>query len=441
MRLMVLLIAAMVFCAPAAADEQNQEQWSNRIFRGDYRRTGVVDEEGVPRNPTLKWTFEGEKFLTAPAIYKGVAYTGSGPGFPFSPMRRRPGRVHALRLYDGEPLWSVEVDGLLASTPLPTEESLYFGTMGERFYCLDRATGEVKWMYPDPSTDADDLGMIFTAPVLKDETVYFVTGRADFLAIDAATGELLWEIPLESWRTDTGELGDKWVRGAPVLRGNYIYFVLSGEFLCAVDVEKRELAWRDGNECLATMPPLYLSFPSPCVGSDGRFLFVQKRNSFLRGQPLADDVTHYVGLQTTLFHEKGRVRYKAENWIAPYLAVDRDRLYMGTQHARLYAVDTSRPRHRLWLHKGPPGSSLHSPTVSRDVVYVGMSRPEDEGTQDNKGAMLAIDGETGEKLWAFPLDSPPWQPPVVEDGVVYISSIRGKLYAIEEQQRDESTEP
>lgn len=69
---------------------------------------------------------------TRPVVHDGVVYVASFRG-----------GMHALRLADGKGLWSHREEG--ATTPVLTEDSLYFGTSSREVVCLDRLTGEVRW--------------------------------------------------------------------------------------------------------------------------------------------------------------------------------------------------------------------------------------------------------------------------------------------------------
>lgn len=46
---------------------------------------------------------------------------------------------------EGRPVWEFTADGRITADPAVTDGRLYFGTENRRFYCLDAATGRVKW--------------------------------------------------------------------------------------------------------------------------------------------------------------------------------------------------------------------------------------------------------------------------------------------------------
>ncbi len=69
------------------------------------------------------------------------------------------------------------------------------------------------------------------------------------------------------------------------------------------------------------------------------------------------------------------------------------------------------------------GSITSSPAVANGVVYVGSS----------DGKLYAFDAATGTQKWAVPTGSAIYSSPAVLDGVVYVGSEDGKLYAFNVQ--------
>ncbi len=79
-----------------------------------------------------------------------------------------------------------------------------------------------------------------------------------------------------------------------------------------------------------------------------------------------------------------------------------------------------------WTYRTPGTILTSSPAISNGVVYI--------GTRDESGnehhAIHAVDLETGKKRWEVKADAQVQASPAVADGIVYASSIRGTLYAM-----------
>ena len=62
-----------------------------------------------------------------------------------------------------------------------------------------------------------------------------------------------------------------------------------------------------------------------------------------------------------------------------------------------------------------------SPSVAEGIAYMG-------GGASRK--LYAVDVQTGEELWSFETEDTVYSTPVVADGVVYVGSLDGYLYAL-----------
>lgn len=72
---------------------------------------------------------------------------------------------------------------------------------------------------------------------------------------------------------------------------------------------------------------------------------------------------------------------------------------------------------------------VESPVVTGGVVYQG-------GNGHNAGgAVVALDGRTGEELWRYDTDALS-APPTVEDGTVYVSTKEGELHLLDARSGD-----
>jgi outer membrane protein assembly factor BamB len=122
-------------------------------------------------------------------------------------------------------------------------DRLYFGTQLTRIsgpvgnlFCLDRETGEVKWMF------GDDDGMlpVFCTPTVIDGRVYCGEGLHEdkncrMFCVDAATGKPAWENPFKT-KSHT--------EGGPAVLGNKVFFPAGDDGLYAADAKTGAQLWQ-----------------------------------------------------------------------------------------------------------------------------------------------------------------------------------------------------
>lgn len=113
--------------------------------------------------------------------------------------------VAAYSTSSGEQQWKFLADGPVRFAPLAGKEKLYFSSDDGYLYCLDAASGRLRWKFRGGPSDRKILGnqrLISTwpargAPVLADGTIYFAAGIWPFMgiflhAVDAETGRAVW---------------------------------------------------------------------------------------------------------------------------------------------------------------------------------------------------------------------------------------------------------
>ena len=127
---------------------------------------------------------------TRPVVRDGIVYVASFRG-----------GMHARRLSDGDAIWSQRVEG--ATTPVLTEDALYFGTSSREVVCLDRATGAIRWRTRFAT------GMP-GAPVLAGRWILVSTDEK-LAVLDAATGRIQETWPIQDGIAATPAVGEQGV--------------------------------------------------------------------------------------------------------------------------------------------------------------------------------------------------------------------------------------
>ncbi|MDQ3677479.1 MAG: PQQ-binding-like beta-propeller repeat protein [Actinomycetota bacterium] len=90
--------------------------------------------------------------------------------------------------------------------------------------------------------------------------------------------------------------------------------------------------------------------------------------------------------------------------------------------------DTLGPNLQLaWIHRTPGTALTNSPAIVDGVAYAGVR--DENGLR--RGKVHAIEVKSGRKLWDFRADSSVHGSPAVADGLVYVPSLHGTLYAVD----------
>ncbi|MCJ7752430.1 MAG: PQQ-like beta-propeller repeat protein, partial [Armatimonadetes bacterium] len=113
--------------------------------------------------------------------------------------------VTAYETKDGALKWRFYTDGPVRFAPVVSNGKVYFVSDDSYLYCLDAASGELRWKFRGGPSDRKVLGndrLISMwpargAPVLYDGTIYFAASIWPFMgtfihALDAETGKVIW---------------------------------------------------------------------------------------------------------------------------------------------------------------------------------------------------------------------------------------------------------
>ena len=118
----------------AAIDWTKLEYPFERAFRS-WRRQFVVwglqAEPPLPKGLVWGRVLSRDSALSGPAVLDGVAYAAS-----------RDGRLHAVSVADGNPLWEYDTGALIHSAPAAAGRFVYLGNDAGEVHVVDRATGE-----------------------------------------------------------------------------------------------------------------------------------------------------------------------------------------------------------------------------------------------------------------------------------------------------------
>lgn len=153
-----------------------------RLYFGTLRgRLFAVDAE----TGEVAWRVKlGRCTAASPAVGDGVVYQPIMYPTPCSSSGDVPGFMAAFDADTGEELWRFRA-GVIESSPLLIDGTLYFGSWDRKMYALDVRTRKVRWTF---STGDRIKG----GPAYRDGTIYFGSYDGNVYAVDARTGRERW---------------------------------------------------------------------------------------------------------------------------------------------------------------------------------------------------------------------------------------------------------
>lgn len=411
-------------------------------FHGNNARTGVYPSAGPTRFGGVKWTFKAAgPIVASPAIADGVAYIASLGGY-----------LYAVDLQSGAELWNFKSRMPIASSPAIADGVVFFVSSTGALAAIDAATGQPKWVfaaeyerkfeaknlhgYPSPAQTIPDAWDVFTSsPAVEGGLVYFGSGDGGVYAVLASTGVL-------QWKFSTGDV----VHSSPAVVDGTVYIGSWDSRLYAIDAESGREKWR------------FQAGLDPAIHNQVGF----------QSSPAVVDGTVFVGCRDAhvyaLDARTGAKKWDyptSKSWVITTPAVADGIVYAGTSDsARFIALDAKSGR--LRFNFDAKAYIFSSPAIAGETAYVG----------NHNGKLYAIDRRTGTALWEFQTEASKNDPmkllnpdgrlnreafspifgdfedmyidfyrfvsigaifssPVVADGIVYVGSTDGNLYALQ----------
>jgi outer membrane protein assembly factor BamB len=272
-------------------------------------------------------------------------------------------------------LWSAQDGSFSLTAPAVVEGVVYSGTNA-----FDAATGQLLWA----TNSGGD------SPAVSKGTVYIDTQNG-LCAYTAASGTNLW-CAGNNYLPDAPS-------GAAVVDG-IAYFGSALGSVFAIDAASGAQLWSApiSSDNAASSPAVANGVVY--INGDGLFAFDAKTGAQLWSSSIVDG-TSSPAVVGGVVYCSGRV--------------------LAALNATTGAV--------LW--SASPGGPLSilgdSPAVAKGTVYIGASVPGQHGS--SSGVLYALKARTGKIIWSAPVASGITSSPAVANGVVYVGSDDGTLYA------------
>ena len=210
------------------------------MFRGDAAHSGVYNSNTAPSLKTVLWKFRtGAKILSSPAVLDGSVYFGSADH-----------NLYALNAADGSLRWKFPAGMAVNSSPAVADGAVFFGSVDGNFYAVEAATGKLKWKFQTggerrftapgihgamPRTESmpDPFDVFLSSPAVEGGVVYFGSGDFNLYALDAQTGAVKWKFA-------TGNV----VHASPAVAGGVVYIGSWDRYLYALNAQTGAPIWK-----------------------------------------------------------------------------------------------------------------------------------------------------------------------------------------------------
>lgn len=285
------------------------------------------------------------------------------------------------------------------SAPALYNGVLYFGS-GNHVYAVNASDGTVKWQYPDANYDQSGqtpLGPFDCPATVSDGKVYIGADDNRLYVLDADTGENLWQF----------EAGGA-IESAPVILNGVIYFGSDDNNLYDLRLDNRQEAWGGPFKTTGSITAspmiengfIYFADDTNIYGASldsGRLLWQQRVIGGMTAPPVLDNGLIYVGVARTLeaiVARSGSNRWQATLPSEPSAAATTGGptglVYVPTSDGHVCALDSRGSiRWTTDIHDSVNAPPLLTPSA----LYVATA----------SGALYNLDPATGDIVWVYSL--------------------------------------
>lgn len=321
---------------------------------------------------------------SSPAVSGGRVFIGDGAG-----------KMRALSLKTGEPLWEFTAAGPIYSTPAVGDHRVVFASTDGSIYALKTHSGRKAWQFATAKP-------IVASPVIFSNKVYIGSSDDRFRALNLEDGKLAWEFP--------GVGG--FVETRPLMAEGKVIFGAWDENLYALDAATGKLDWKWASNKPDPQGVMYSPAAFWPVAAKGK-VFVVAPDRFMTALDLAT----------------GSEIWRTGDWMVREsigLAEDGSRFYVRTMtNAAIVALSTAADHpEKLWqMDTGVPYDINSAMLEERDrTLYYGTKN----------GLLLAVDPRSGTLLWEHRLGVTVLNTvvPLDEPDEVIVADVDGKITRI-----------
>jgi outer membrane protein assembly factor BamB len=312
------------------------------VMGQSYSGTGKQPVSDFKETPVIKWVFETRHpVFSSPVVSEDLVYFGGADSV-----------LHAVEINSGIEKWRFRTKGEIRSNALIIDKRVFFNGGDGSFYMLEKKSGRLIWKFDAECERKYDFADYFhSSPVINAGILYFGSGDNNFYAVNSETGRLVW-----SFRT--GNI----VHTTPAISKEKIFFGSFDGFVYALNLKNGELVWK-----FKTVGHRY--FPAGEV----------------QGSP----------------------------------AVYKNLVFIGARDYNIYAIDQEKG-YCHWNKSFTDGWGLNN-NIHDSVLYIGSS---------DERVFIAADPSTGKEFWRKRMEFLVFGNNAYTSNMLYVGTTNGKLHGI-----------
>ena len=384
--------------------ESSSDDWPT--FNHDSAHTGYSSSEAPLTNQTL-WNFTtGGAVESSPVVANGIVYVGSDDGY-----------IYALDASTGTKVWSYNTYGPVQSAATVLNGVVYVGGFhSHAVFALNASSGALIWNSPTISVYPNEI----SSTSVENGLVYVCVRNGGYggglRVLNATTGDLVWTYAPKAL-----------VYSSPAVYDGIVYFGSDSGYMFALDAVSGNLIWscgilQNGTSSNSASQPIdcsvsvgdglvYLGTAAQTVlalnASTGAFVWSSKVKGYIAFTTVVDaNGTVYVS--STIGGTQNELNYGGIS-------------ALNAKSGKLLWTDTL-------------GSVEHSsPAVANGVIFVGSDNATASGPNfmlnTIGGIFYALNATTGATIWKYTTGGPVFSSPAIANGVVFVGSNDGNVYA------------
>ena len=288
-----------------------------------------------------------------------------------------------------EPLWTFQTADAIWGTPSVGNRTVYIGSDDGNLYAVAAQTGNLMWKFASQ-------GIIRSQPAIDGGLVYIASDDGCLYAVNAQDGTQAWRTDIgnalardvrESLGTNTSPTGWDYKQSSPIVAEGRVYVGSLNGKVYALARDTGQVTW------------------------------TYQTGGKVRSTPLFDNGTLYVGswdkYSYALDAQTGQLRWKTfvGGEVQSTALVANNLVYTASRKASVIALDSKTGEAQWEYSYGTNMWVESSPVLANGTVYIGSSASK---------WILGLESASGEYLTAFKSQAFHWSTPAIADRMLFI---------------------
>lgn len=197
---------------------------------------GILSARNINNPEKTIWAYS-----TNNIVGKEKAISGSGMILDENYIYVASGTDKALKIdLNGKKIWEKTLNNSTFVTPVISKNHIYYTTIDNKLYALDKNTGEVRWGHETVNTPAITNKQAMST-IYKDRLIVpFTSGELNIFTLE---GKSLWDKMLADDSFNQIASGSCDIEITPVVSDNIIYAVGNTGIIKAINLENGKIIW------------------------------------------------------------------------------------------------------------------------------------------------------------------------------------------------------